>query len=281
MPSQPVAPPSWEDIPVANWSEFNDKLHSLRMMPKTDGSGNHARSPFMFRGMSVAAWELKTSLERLNSDIRVVERPLLRSFRKYARQGSVLGGSEWEVLAVAQHNGLPTRCLDWTSSPLVAAHFATAEREFIDQPGVIWCVNLEMWRNFTITKDLLSVLKSDLAWMFDVRLLKQQFDDLPALDRTQADVPEMLLFFEPPSIDARIENQFGSLSMMNGPDKSHDSYLRHVATKFPGMVVRFVIDAGAKQEIRDKLDQNNISERMLFPGLPGLADWLRRYYGKA
>ncbi len=44
---------------------------------------------------------------------------------------------------------------------------------------------------------------------------------------------------------------------------------------------RVVIKRKAKSEIRDMLDQNNITERMLFPGLPGLCDWLRRYYGPA
>jgi hypothetical protein len=63
-------------------------------------------------------------------------------------------------------------------------------------------------------------------------------------------------------------------------DFQHE-FLNTYATQFPDLVVRIIIDAEAKSEIRDMLDQNNISERTLFPGLPGLCDWLKRYYGKA
>jgi hypothetical protein len=46
----------------------------------------------------------------------------------------------------------------------------------------------------------------------------------------------------------------------------------------PRLFRRLLIPADLKWEVRDKLDQANINERTLFPGMDGLSRWLGRYY---
>jgi hypothetical protein len=139
-----------KEIRVSSWVELVSELHSRDIVNFSEREGGHLRSPYVFRGMDVATWPLATSFERLpktqTTKASVVERSLLRSFRKYANAGSFDQHSEWYVLAVAQHNGLPTRCLDWTASPLVAAHFACADENYKNNDGAIWCIHAGILR---------------------------------------------------------------------------------------------------------------------------------------
>ena len=61
---------------------------------------------------------------------------------------------------------------------------------------------------------------------------------------------------------------------MSRADASLDEWL----AERPRLARRLVIPAELKWEVRDKLDQANTTERVLFPGLDGLSRWVARYY---
>jgi len=254
-------------VAVRSWTDVLDALYA--------GSWNPAlqrfRSPFAFRGMSCLEHSLSSSLVRLagDGDIRVLEAALLRNFRKYAHDEGAYTDSVWDWLALGQHRGLPTRLLDWTYSPLVALHFAT-EAPDRDADAVVWCVNF-VEANKRLPPKLKRIMMREASQTVTVDML-QAFKSLKAFDAL-AKTP-FLVFLEPPAIDRRILNQFALFSLMSSPTAEMDDWL----ARHPALCRRVVIPGKLKWEIRDKLDQANVNERVLFPGLEGLTRWLTRYY---
>lgn len=108
---------------------------------------------FVFRGHANKAWpHLVTSLHRaLENGATPVEQAKLEAdsiaaFRRHGR--SLLHNSELayfdrilDGVTLMQHYGAPTRLLDWTLSPWVAAYFVVSEQASADQDGVIWAFN--------------------------------------------------------------------------------------------------------------------------------------------
>jgi len=272
------------EIKVSSWEQLLSVLHSRQLIQVRENEGDHLRSPYVFRGMDVAKWALDTSLQRLpkkpNTSTSLLENSLIRTFRKYANAGAFDEKSEWYVLAVAQHNGLPTRVLDWTTSPLVAAHFACGDENYKKDDGIIWCLHAGILRDLNELNNKAAGSLRGVAWVYDTRLLEKSFADLAVLDSSLGNNPLMLLW-EPPSLDSRIASQSGLLSIMNSPEESQNAFLLKHSAVFPGLALKIIIEANAKSEVRDMLDQNGISERTIYPGLPGLCSWLKRYYGKA
>lgn len=273
----------WTEIRVETWTQLVEVLHSPPLVDQRREEGDHYRSPFIFRGVQDAGWELATSFQRLDtSGSRAgIERALLRSFRKYARSGTFDGASDWYVLAVAQHNGLPTRCLDWTSAPLVATHFATSTNDHAAADAAIWCLDTRAVRDHLSAPPVRAAIHSQYAWLFDTRMLESAFATLWDFDKVHPPSEHSLVIWEPPSIDGRIQNQNGLFTVASDPEVSQHKLLASLAEKVPDAVFKITIAASAKPMIRDMLDLNNFTERMLFPGLPGLCDWLKRRYSRA
>ena len=170
-----------------------------------------------------------------------------------------------------QHFDLPTRLLDWTYSPLVALHFATERLEQFDVDAVVWCVDYSR-TNEALPDGLRDLQRQEGSDTFTAEMLERAAPTLRHLDHL-APSP-FLLFFEPPSLDERIVNQFALFSLLSSATVSHDHWL----DGRPEVARRIVVPASLKWEVRDKLDQANITERVLFPGLDGLSRWLTRYY---
>jgi hypothetical protein len=228
------------------------------------------RSNYAFRGMSDASFALETSLRRLGGRYADHEAHLLRNFRKYAWD-TPLDDSVWAWLALGQHHGLPTRLLDWTYSPLVAMHFATVGVEWFHQDGVIWCVDFVRAIKL-LPQRLRRLLAAEGSNVFTLEMLDRGAPTLQSLARLARN--PFALFMEPPSFDQRIVNQHALFSLMSTASARLDEWLK----ANPQIARCIVIPAGLKQEIRDKLDQANVTERVLLPGLDGLCRWLTRHY---
>ncbi|MFY0688880.1 MAG: FRG domain-containing protein [Cyclobacteriaceae bacterium] len=253
-------------IEVSSWSDLQDKLFHDTWNEKI----GRFRSQYAYRGIGCASYDLRTSLIRLGGNYGDLERHIIRNFKKYSYGDLEKDDSIWHLLSIAQHHGLPTRLLDWTFSPYVALHFATADNARFDEDGVIWAVD---YKNVhaKLPNVLRTTNKREGSDIFTANMLGSAMNSLDDFD----ELKEVVVFFEPPSIDARIVNQHALFSVMNNPEKTIDAWLleRKSINWF-----KIIIPASLKWEIRDKLDQANITERVLFPGLTGLCTWLKRQY---
>src|SRR5579872_2813479 len=258
-----------EELRATGWDDLVDRLYAESWRE----SLARFRSRYAFRGMSRTEYRLTTSLGRLGRDTtQALEEPILRAFRKYAQGGTQLpDDSIWNWLALAQHHGLSTRLLDWSYSPLVGMHFATREFKRFDCDGAIWVVDFA--RTNELLPDVLKrILFEEGSDVFTAGMLARATATLNEFDQLSNEL--FVAFFEPPSLDDRIVNQYALFSLVSDPLLNLDSWLR----EHPNVYRRIIIPAELKWEVRDKLDQANVTERVLFPGLDGLSDWLNRYY---
>jgi hypothetical protein len=129
------------------WDEF---MRGLR--GELFGIGGFAPGQYLFRGVRDADWRLVSSFDRQfpdAADRRRLSLSLLQDFRR-ACDGQVervVLDDDDALLALGQHHGLPTRLLDWTTSPFIAAFFALSGALMQPERGSslasIWALHLD------------------------------------------------------------------------------------------------------------------------------------------
>ncbi|MDY0035527.1 MAG: FRG domain-containing protein [Zoogloea oleivorans] len=204
----------------------------------------------------------------------------------------------WEELAIAQHHGLPTRFMDWTTNPLVALYFATRQTEKdndgarVDSAVYVLISNPKRYADLRRGQAAQVKPAGDAATESATAPEDDAYADFGAEDTTpvesiddnmavadsvelSADVGPVELptpfkiseniIYDPPHVSPRIRAQDGVLLACWNPMQSLDErdYLE------------IVIQQTAHESIRRRLDQYGVFDKQLFPDLDGIAKWLK------
>jgi len=264
-----------------------------------------------FRGQTKlvsAGYELKPSIGRyahlLDKSFRErgeLERDVLEVFSNHlVTHVQHLPRTDWEALAIAQHHGLPTRFMDWTTNPLVALYFAVRETKADDdgQPmsSAVYVLISDPQRYTDFSRALQPTVKpvKDLATTpatsgsgyeeFGVEGIEPKTDDeaesnagaAPEAGEREEDAARLP---RPPSPFEIAENVIYHPPHISPRLRAQDSVLLACQQPFEALEERdcleIIIGHDAHDDIRLRLDQYGVFDRQLFPDLDGIAKWLR------
>ncbi len=234
------------------------------------------RSEYLYRGLPNSAFNLTTSLRLSCKELhKELEPSILRNFTKYASiVDPTLQSSVWKQMMVGQHHGLPTRLMDWTRSPLIALHFSTEEHnleKLSKRDCVVWRIDTrDVNRN--LPEKYKEALSKNKTFIFTVDDLSRIVGTLEQYDEDMGS--SALVNIEPPSIDQRIINQYSFFSIIPSGMGDIEKFLDECTEN----TVRYIIKKEIRWAVRDLLDQMNVNERLLYPGLDGLSRALTRHY---
>ena len=205
----------------------------------------------VFRGQTKEEdWPLVPSVGRDVKRSRVPwrEREILEEFKRESIPYiDLIPDNDWQWLAMAQHNRLPTRLLDWTKNPLTALWFAVSTPAIENQPGIVW-----------------AFLYEETDAVFNTANLDSPF----SIERTYLYFPEHVFPF--------IQAQSGVFTVHHRertnpgrfPSLEHIKNADLVLTKIEVLPEFF-------STVRYHLFRVGISPASLFPGLSGLVDKIR------
>ena len=234
------------------------------------------RSPYVYRGMTNASFRMVTSLRRNCKDLqRTLEPAILKNFAKYAvQEDPTVTRNVWYSLICGQHNGLPTRLLDWSHSALVGLHFAVSEEnlaEMEEHDCMVWRIDMQELYSLLPAR-YRSAVNRVQSTIFTLDMLGELTGSLNQYDIDMGN--QSMVVVEPPSINSRIINQYSFFSIIPTDMKDIEGFLDRRTEH----TVKYVIDRKLRWRVRDMLDSLNISERLLYPGLEGLSKWIARHY---
>jgi len=173
--------------------------------------------------------------------------------------------NEWELLALAQHYGLATRLLDWTTNPLAALFFAVEAEDMFDGAVYAFRQPSGVLAETTTFDDVdnFGVIVSYEPRPLDRRLLQQS----------------AVFTYHPQPTQPIEPRRTAPFPEGNEPLETGVSYsnAENPAVQKAGVdVIEFIIQTDYKFYIRRELRTLGITRETLFPDLVGLSEHLNQ-----
>lgn len=224
---------TWEDFK----SGFSMTLPSFEEM-------NYSK--FIYRGQRSSLWNLTASFDRTYQSTSLQGREELFGIYLdvFKQEGAKTGyikesDSEISVIARAQHFGMPTRLLDWTYSPYIAAFFAFSD--------------------FALGDDM----NDDVAiWVMNQEIVKKA---------VHSDLLDFVELYE--SQNERLIAQSGLFTRLYSEADSVNTFLANETTDMQSdpLLIKFTLPSTEAEYALFDLSLMGITSKSLFPGLEGVA----------
>jgi hypothetical protein len=214
--------------------------------------------------------------------------------------------NDWEALAIAQHHGLPTRFMDWTTNPLVALYFAARKTKLDDSDkpldSAVYVLTSEPLRfselgrpkekEITPVPDSATTPAATTSGYEDFGIEENAGDATEAgpITSSSDSVTENISPLAGP------EARAGEKAPVVSPFEIRENVIYdppHVSPRIRAQdgvllachqpmqsldekdYLEIVIKCEAHDDIRRRLDQYGVFDKQLFPDLDGIAKWLK------
>ena len=217
----------------------------------TEGASNSGL-PTIFRGVSKKKYKLIPSIGRdtengTHGDINTLENNLITEFKRLSiPELKNVPKLDIEWLFLAQHYGLPTRLLDWSSNPMVGLFFAVCGNDDID--GALYIAKHQV---------------TDQYERYDYKTADITEEERKIPISQVFGIPDQgtVIFSRPKYTDQRYINQKSVFSCPADPFKPLE--IEHC--------IKLIIKHEHKIDIRNMLKTMGISHSYIYPGLGGIA----------
>lgn len=234
------------EIGCKNWEEFRGRIIADHF-----DDGLFKKGRYLFRGQGSDSWTLSTTFDRWFSGKRFekaeISKRLLEEFTNECELEDVsesLRQDKVAMLGLAQHHGLPTRLLDWSESPYVAAFFAFSGH---------------VRAGYFVPEDsTLDLVKYVAIWVLDS-------EDVCWGSESGCSIENVPAFW-----NSRIKNQLGKFTYLRAP---YDSLEEHVENFEKGEVClrKYLVPATEFGRALADMDAMGLTHARIFPGLEGNA----------